>query len=227
VNRIHITTVLQGHTVEGTIFAVCPFNGMVAIDSTPAPPNPSTNISNEPSDYHLIPIANIQSFKLLSLAPSPTGTEGAGSNESAGIPSITKLDMQALKGREEAEIQRLKQRDEMKARGVSKEAQEIMDHFGRLYDTEIPHSSALTVELTLQRYNTRWHGTSIIVDDAVRIDPPYKTENCKAPKEKQVALTQMKKVLEGYYQKKKTAASAPTGRENRPQPATPILRKGG
>lgn len=125
---------LQGHTVEGTIFAVCPFNSVVAVNSTPPPPSPSTNLSNEPGDYHLIPITNIQSFKILSLAPSAT------TSENSGVPSITKLDMQVLKAREEAEIQRLKQRDELKGKGVTKEAQEIMEHFSRMYDGDVADS---------------------------------------------------------------------------------------
>jgi hypothetical protein len=205
--RVQITTTLQNHTVEGSIFTVCPLNSAIAVDSTPVPPNPATAAANQPGDYHIIPLANIQSFKILSLAGLPARADGYGSGTPSGAVNVTKVDMQALKAREEAEIQRLKQREEMKGRGVTKEAQEIFDHFNRMYQT-------------------RWHGTTIIVDESVLVEPPYKTENCKAPKDKPAAaLPQIKKVLEGYYQKKK--AGTPPVRESRPPPATPMPRKGG
>lgn len=63
---------------------------------------------------------------------------------------------------------------------------------------------------------TRWHEQAIIVSDAVIISPPYRLEDCKAPKEKQQALNQVKKVLEGT--RRKIANSTPV---------TGGIRKGG
>jgi protein LSM12 len=71
---------------------------------------------------------------------------------------------------------------------------------------------------------TRWNGTTIIVNDSVRVDSPYNIENCRAGKDNQPAEAQIRKVLEGYYSKKKQPNSG-----TRPVvPATPfVLRKGG
>ena len=58
------------------------------------------------------------------------------------------------------------------------------------------------------------------------IEVPYKAENVKGPKDKQNALVQIKKVLEGYYQKKKATPSQPL--VVKPAPAVPMgQRKGG
>jgi len=65
-----------------------------------------------------------------------------------------------------------------------------------------------------------------VVNDSVLIEVPYKAENVKGPKDKPSAAVQIKKVLEGYYQKKKTTPSQqPVAR---PAPAVPMgQRKGG
>ena len=71
-----------------------------------------------------------------------------------------------------------------------------------------------------------WDGQSIIVNSSVRIDPPYSIEDCKAPKDKQQAEVQIRRVLEGYYRKKGQANYGNVGGANRPVvPAVP--RKGG
>ena len=65
-----------------------------------------------------------------------------------------------------------------------------------------------------------------MVNDSVLIEAPYKAENVKGPKDKQGAVVQIKKVLEGYYQKKKTIPSQQP--VVRPAPAVPVgQRKGG
>jgi len=65
-----------------------------------------------------------------------------------------------------------------------------------------------------------------VVNDSVLIEVPYKAENVKGPKDKQNAVVQIKKVLEGYYQKKKiTPSQQPVVR---PAPVVPMgQRKGG
>jgi len=52
-----------------------------------------------------------------------------------------------------------------------------------------------------RRYSTRWNDLDIIVSDAVIISPPYTAESCRAPKEKQGYLSQIKKVVEGERRK--------------------------
>ena len=51
------------------------------------------------------------------------------------------------------------------------------------------------------RLPTRWHETSIIVNDAVIIAKPYGPENCTAPKDQQNMLVRIKKVLENERRK--------------------------
>lgn len=61
------------------------------------------------------------------------------------------------------------------------------------------------------------------MNDAVRIDSPYGVTDCKAPQDKQKSLEQVKKVLEGYYMKKKTTVQ----KAGRPAVATPMPPKKG
>ena len=66
------------------------------------------------------------------------------------------------------------------------------------------------------RLPTRWHETSIIVNDAVIIAKPYGPENCTASKDQQNMLVRIKKVLENERRKlaeksSKTAAVGPAG----------------
>ena len=64
------------------------------------------------------------------------------------------------------------------------------------------------------------------MNNSVRVDPPYSTDDCKAPKDKQQAQVQIRNVLEGYYRKKAQANYNNAGGANRPvMPAVP--RKGG
>jgi hypothetical protein len=52
------------------------------------------------------------------------------------------------------------------------------------------------------------------VNDSVVIDPPYSVNDTKAPPDKRSALPQIKKVVEGFWQKKKkTAPALPQGRK--------------
>jgi hypothetical protein len=62
---------------------------------------------------------------------------------------------------------------------------------------------------------TRWNDKQIVVSDSVVIDPPYTVNDTKAPADKRVALPQIKKVVEGFWQKKKkpTAPALPQGRK--------------
>jgi hypothetical protein len=79
------------------------------------------------------------------------------------------------------------------------------------------------------RLPTRWHETSIVVNDAVMISPPYGLDNCAAPKDKQTSLTRVHKILEGFYaRRKQQQGGAPANSAGRPVVATPLgPRKGG
>ena len=67
---------------------------------------------------------------------------------------------------------------------------------------------------------TRWHDTSIVVNDAVIISKPYTVDSCAAPKDQQNALNRVKKVLE--HERKKIA-----DRTGKSSTVTTGLRKGG
>lgn len=78
----------------------------------------------------------------------------------------------------------------------------------------------------------RWDGMRIIANDAVAIDAPYGSENCRAPSDKrQASLIQIKKVVDGFWAKNKgqfqKQPASSTGAAGRAPPATPVIRKGG
>ena len=64
----------------------------------------------------------------------------------------------------------------------------------------------LTCIAFYNRLPTRWHDTSIVVNDAVIISKPYTVDDCAAPKDQQNALNRVRKVLE--YERKKIADRA-------------------
>jgi hypothetical protein len=129
-HSIKITCAPNNNVLEGTLFTACNTTHAIAINTAPAPPNPSASLSSQPGDYHIIPFAHIISFEIIGLgerAPESTaGFDGA-------IPSIAKVDMAALMAREEQTIREMKKKDAQKGKGVSKEAQELFDAFSRTY----------------------------------------------------------------------------------------------
>ncbi|KAF9696318.1 hypothetical protein EKO04_005259 [Ascochyta lentis] len=200
-SRIKITCAPNNNVLEGTLFTACNTTNAIAINTAPAPPNPSASLSSQPGDYHIIPFAHILSFEIIGLgerAPeSNAGFDGA-------IPSIAKVDMAALMAREEQTIREMKKKDAQKGKGVSREAQEIFD----------------TISRTLP---TRWADSQIVVNDAVLIQPPYTLDSIRAPAGKEQSAAQVKKIIERYYQQKRT-----TGGATKAPIATPIApRKGG
>ncbi|KAI5199922.1 hypothetical protein E4T39_05950 [Aureobasidium subglaciale] len=122
--RVKLTTVApHSQTLQGTLYTVCPVRNAVAINTAPAPPNPSSTLANQPGDYHIIPIRHIQSFELISLdadaAKQPVGT----------------IDMKKLRDREDAALRKLQEQEANKGKGVTREAQQIFDALKRLLPT--------------------------------------------------------------------------------------------
>ncbi|KAF2478095.1 uncharacterized protein BDR25DRAFT_299807 [Lindgomyces ingoldianus] len=198
--RIKITCAPHNNILEGTLFTTCNITNAIAINTAPAPPNPSAPLASQPGDYHIIPFAHILSFDLVGpgerVPESGPGFDGA-------LPSISKVDLEALKAREERTIREMKQKDAMRGKNVTREAQDIFDFIARTLPT-------------------RWAEPSIVVNDSVMIDPPYTVENLRANKDKAQSLAHVRKILESYYQRKKSSAP------NRAPVATPIApRKGG
>ncbi|KAF1941746.1 hypothetical protein EJ02DRAFT_191291 [Clathrospora elynae] len=202
-SRIKITCAPDQNVLEGTLFTACNLTNAIAINTAPAPPNPSASVSSQPGDYHIIPFAHITSFEILGSgerAPESTvGFDGA-------LPSISKVDLAALQAREDQTIREMKKKDAQKGKGVSQEAQDLFD--------------AITRTLP-----TRWADTSIVVSDSVLIQPPYTLDNIKAPTDKTQAEKHVRKVVEHYYQRKKGAFSGGAARAPVAVPNAP--RKGG
>ncbi|KAL2358580.1 anticodon-binding domain-containing protein [Cryomyces antarcticus] len=134
--------------------------------------------SQKGAEYHVVPVSKIQTFQIVSLAEPDSAT---------AVPTISRVDVSQLKKREEAKVKELKKKErarkEMLGRGVGKEGQDIFNALAKQFP------------------GTRWAETSIIVLDAVKIDAPYRADDCKAPREQQKALAHVRKVVDGERRK--------------------------
>jgi protein LSM12 len=215
---IKLTCAPHNNTLEGTLFTTCNVTNAIAINTAPPPPNPSASLANQPGDYHIIPFAHIINFEIV--GPGERAVE-SGPGFDGALPSISKVDLDALKAREDQTIREMKKKDAMKGKGVTKEAQDIFDYIARTsVFLKLFYSIALANDNSLP---TRWHGTDIIVNDAVIICAPYGVEYAKAGPGKEQSLAHVKKIMENYNLRKKTS----TG-DTRAPVATPIApRKGG
>jgi hypothetical protein len=128
---VKVTTVApHSQTLQGTLFTACPKFNIIAINTAPAPPNPSSTLSNQPGDYHIIPIQHISSFDIVSL-----DSNAAKQTITTVQPPIAPVDIKKLREREEAKIRQLREQEANKGKGVSREAQQIFDALKRLYGT--------------------------------------------------------------------------------------------
>jgi hypothetical protein len=202
-SRIKVTCAPGKNVLEGTLFTACNLTHAIAINTAPAPPNPSASIFSQPGDYHIIPFAHIESFEIIGTgeraAESAAGFDGA-------LPSISKVDLAALQAREDQTIREMKKKDLQKGKGVTPEAQELFDAISRTLPT-------------------RWADTQIVVSDSVLIQSPYTLDSIKAPADKVQAENHVRKVVERFYQRKKGAASGGAARAPVAVPNAP--RKGG
>ncbi|KAH8719468.1 anticodon-binding domain-containing protein [Phaeosphaeriaceae sp. PMI808] len=201
-SRIKITCAPNDNVLEGTLFTACSLTNAIAINTAPAPPNPSAPLASQPGDYHIIPFAHILSFEIVAsserVAESTPGFDGA-------MPNISKVDLAALQAREDQTIREMKKRDAQKGKGVSTEAQELFDFISRTLPT-------------------RWADAQIVVNDAVLIQPPYTLDTIRAPADKAQSEAQVRKVVGHFYDRKKGAS----GGAARAPVAMPIApRKGG
>lgn len=114
--------------LEGTLFTTCNITNAIAINTAPAPPNPSAPLASQPGDYHIIPFAHILNFELLGMGER---VAGSGPGFDGALPSISRVDMDAIKAREEQTIREMKKKDAQKGKGVSKEGQEVFDAISR------------------------------------------------------------------------------------------------
>ncbi|KAF7170026.1 hypothetical protein CNMCM5623_002604 [Aspergillus felis] len=168
--RIRISTAPPtSSTIEGTLFTACPITNLVAI-------NTADGKQTQAGDYRIIPVSRIQSFQLLSLAPSVNPAEGPSFSDA--VPPVHALDIRALRAREASAVGKLQESEARRGKGVTREAQEIFDAFSRTMPA-------------------RWDGPNIIVADAVIIAPPYHVDDCRSiVASDTAALTRVRKVLE-------------------------------
>lgn len=141
-DRVKITTASpHSQTLHGTLFTACPMLNVVAINTAPAPPNPSSTLSNQPGNYHIIPVKHISSFEVVSLDPN-----AAKQSFSSAQPPIATVDLKKLREREEAKIRELREQERKKGKGVTREAQQIYNALDRMcvvcpHRLIVPHST--------------------------------------------------------------------------------------
>lgn len=104
---------------------------MIALNTAPAPPNPSSNAAALPGDYHIIPVSHISSFAVVSLPTESDRAAGSAPGFQGALPSISKLDLEDLKAREVAAVKKLKEKEAMRNKNATKEGQEVFDHVSR------------------------------------------------------------------------------------------------
>ncbi|KAL2810848.1 anticodon-binding domain-containing protein [Aspergillus granulosus] len=168
--RVRISTSPVSSTIEGTLFTACPITNLVAINTA------DSDKQAQAGDYHIIPISRIQSFQLVSLAPSSQNNESTSFADA--VPSLHALDIRALKAREATAVAKAQESESRRGKGVTREAQDIFDAFSRTMPT-------------------RWDGSAIVVADAVAIAAPYHVDDCRPlVAGDTAALTRVRKVLE-------------------------------
>ncbi|MBE7180305.1 MAG: hypothetical protein INR71_03690 [Terriglobus roseus] len=119
--RVKVQTPL--HTLEGSLFTADPSTNTVAINAA----------VGQPGDYHIIPISHIQNFSVVSPAP-----ELDASGFDSALPGISRLDLDALRAREESAVRKLKEKESSRNRSATKEGQDIYDNFARTFVTPKP-----------------------------------------------------------------------------------------
>ena len=118
-----MTAAPQSQTLEGTLFTAEPILNLVAINTSTG----TAGISL-PSDYHIIPVSRIQAYHIASLSSSSESE----SSVAAAEPAIAPVDIRRLKERENARIAKLKEEEQNRGRGVTKEGQAIFDALKRV-----------------------------------------------------------------------------------------------
>lgn len=187
--RVRISTAAPTpSTIEGTLFTACPITNLVAI-------NTADGKQTQSGDYRIIPVSRIQSFQLLSLAPSATSSDGPSFSDA--VPSVHALDIRALKAREAAAVGKLQEDEKRRGKGVTREAQDLFDAFYRTMPVQ-------------------WDGPNIIIAEAVVIAPPYRVDDCRPlVAGDTAALARVRKVLEMERKKiELRSASATIGTTN-------------
>ena len=118
------TTAPHSQTYEGTLFTACATLNIVAINTRPPPANASSeDVAAQSGDYHMVLPSRIQSVQILDRSKGSTAS---------AAPPLGKVDMKRLKEREQARITKLKEEENNRGKGVTKEAQSIYDSLKRM-----------------------------------------------------------------------------------------------
>jgi hypothetical protein len=95
--------------------------------------NTAVNVApGAPGNYRVIPVSQISSFTLVTGEANGASSPPGGAATFADVVSaISRVDIDALRAREEEAIRKLKEYEGTRGKGVTKEAQEIFDWFKR------------------------------------------------------------------------------------------------
>ncbi|OJJ30419.1 hypothetical protein ASPWEDRAFT_45997 [Aspergillus wentii DTO 134E9] len=198
--RVRISTAPPAvTTLEGVLFTACPITNLVAINTAASSPAADTK-QGPAGDYHVVPVSRIQSFQIVSLAPSANGSDGPSFTDA--VPALHALDIRALKHREATAIGKVHEGEARRGKGVTRDAQDIFDAFSRTMPA-------------------RWDGSNVVVADAVTIAPPYRVDDCRPlVAGDTAALARIRKVLEMERKKIELRnASSSIGNANTFRPA--------
>lgn len=121
------TAAPQAQSYEGTLFTACPVLNVAILNTRTPQSTAAVDASTQPGDYRIIPFSRIQSFQVVSLAEDSEGTFAS------ALPSIGPVDTRRLKEREAAKMNKMKEEERNRGKGVTKEAQAIFDSFKRMY----------------------------------------------------------------------------------------------
>lgn len=123
-------------TLEGVLFTADPILNIVALNCAVPPPNPATSLSSQPGNYHIIPLKHILAFQILSPPPSKSGNDND-SDWTAGntnAPPVASVDIKRLQDRADKAVQKLKDEEMKKGKGVSPIGQELFNVLDKMYD---------------------------------------------------------------------------------------------
>ncbi len=131
-NRVKLTTAApHNQSYEGTLHTACPILNMVVLNTRTISSSAPTT-SAQPADYHFFPISSIQQFQIMSLAASTDAVQ----------PAAMAVDGERSQEREQARVNKLKELELNRGKGVTKEAQDIFDALNRMYVQVYLHSIA-------------------------------------------------------------------------------------
>ncbi|EXJ95246.1 hypothetical protein A1O1_00366 [Capronia coronata CBS 617.96] len=177
-SRIRVNTIVPNQTsVEGTVYTADPLTNLLVlnISDTPATTISSTSLVAPAGAYRIIPVSQISSFQILSLAQPST--------ESSTNPTHNSIDINAVQSR--------------LARNIAAQ-QAAQARVGPKGTT--PTDQALFDALS-RTHPARWAGNVMLISDTYLIEKPYGAVNVRFVEGRHGDLERMKKVVDMERQK--------------------------